>query len=89
MAINKAKTSIKDKVNRIKSKYVKGEIEPKATALSKTYAKKEATLTKYKRGGRTIAQTPAPKSDRIYGSKKNIKGSASTEGYNIKLSKKK
>jgi len=88
MAINKAKTSIKDKVNRIKSKYVKGEIEPKATALSKTYAKKEATLTKYKRGGRTIAQTPAPKSDRIYGSKKNIKGSASTEGSNIKLSKK-
>jgi hypothetical protein len=32
---------------------------------------------RYKRGGRTIAQTPAPKSDRVYGSKTNPKGSAS------------
>jgi len=31
---------------------------------------------KYKKGGRTIAQTPAPKKDRIYGSKVNPKGSA-------------
>jgi hypothetical protein len=30
----------------------------------------------YKRGGRTIAQTPAPKKDRVYGSKTNPKGSA-------------
>jgi hypothetical protein len=29
------------------------------------------------KGGRTIAQTPAPKSDRVYGSKTNPKGSAS------------
>ena len=33
----------------------------------------------YKSGGRTIAQTPAPKSDRIVGSKVNPKGSASSE----------
>ena len=32
---------------------------------------------RYKRGGRTIAQTPAPKSDRVVGSKTNPKGSAS------------
>jgi hypothetical protein len=32
---------------------------------------------RYRRGGRTIAQTPAPKSDRVYGSKTNPKGSAS------------
>jgi hypothetical protein len=31
---------------------------------------------RFKRGGRTIAQTPAPLSERIYGSKKNVKGSA-------------
>jgi hypothetical protein len=36
----------------------------------------EAGLSKYDKGGRTIAQTPAPKSDRIYGSKVNPKGSA-------------
>ena len=30
-------------------------------------------------GGRTIAQTPSPKKDRIYGSKVNPKGSASSE----------
>jgi hypothetical protein len=32
---------------------------------------------KLAKGGRTIAQTPAPKSDRVYGSKTNPKGSAS------------
>jgi len=32
---------------------------------------------RYKRGGRTISQTPAPKSDRVVGSKTNPKGSAS------------
>ena len=31
---------------------------------------------KYNKGGRTLAQTPAPKKDRIYGSKVNPKGSA-------------
>jgi GNAT superfamily N-acetyltransferase len=31
----------------------------------------------FAKGGRTIAQTPAPKSDRVYGSKTNPKGSAS------------
>ena len=34
---------------------------------------------RYKKGGRTIAQTPAPKKDRIYGSKVNKVGSASSE----------
>jgi len=32
---------------------------------------------RFDKGGRTIAQTPAPASDRVYGSKKNPKGSAS------------
>jgi len=40
---------------------------------------KELEAYKFKKGGRTIAQTPAPKSDRIYGSKVNAKGSASSE----------
>jgi len=42
-----------------------------------------------KKGGRTIAQTPSPKKDRIYGSKVNAKGSASSEksASKIKLSK--
>ena len=42
-----------------------------------------------KRSGRkSVAQTPAPKSDKIYGSKKNPKGSASSEktAKSIKLS---
>lgn len=34
---------------------------------------------RFKRGGRTIAQTPAPISERIYGSKKNVKGSAASK----------
>jgi len=33
---------------------------------------------RFKKGGRTIAQTPAPKKDRIYGSKLNKEGSASS-----------
>jgi len=42
-----------------------------------------------KRSGRpSAAQTPAPKSDKIYGSSKNKRGSASTEGRSIKLSAK-
>ena len=42
-----------------------------------------------KRSGRpSAAQTPAPKSDKIYGSSKNRKGSASTEGSSIQLSDK-
>jgi hypothetical protein len=43
---------------------------------------------RYKEGGRTIAQTPAPKKDRIYGSKVNKEGSASSEksAKSIKLS---
>lgn len=42
-----------------------------------------------KRSGRPSAsQTPAPKSDVRYGSTKNVKGSASTEGSSIKLSAK-
>jgi len=45
---------------------------------------------KFKKGGRTIAQTPAPKKDRIYGSKVNKVGSASSEksAKSIVLSKK-
>jgi len=45
-------------------------------------------LTPYKKGGRTIAQTPAPKQDRVYGSKTNPKGSAKdkTEAKAIKFS---
>lgn len=34
---------------------------------------------RFAKGGRTIAQTPAPKKDQIYGSKVNAKGSASSE----------
>jgi hypothetical protein len=44
-------------------------------------------VRKMEKGGRTIAQTPAPKSDRIHGSSINKVGSASTEGVSIKLSK--
>jgi len=45
---------------------------------------------RYAKGGRTIAQTPAPKKDRIYGSKVNKVGSASSEksAKSIVLSKK-
>jgi hypothetical protein len=43
---------------------------------------------KYKEGGKTVAQTPSPKSDRIYGSSNNSKGSASSEGKSIELSSK-
>lgn len=38
---------------------------------------KRKSLPSYASGGRTIAQTPAPSSDKIYGSKTNPKGSAS------------
>lgn len=43
---------------------------------------------RFKKGGRTISQTPAPKKDRIVGSKVNPKGSASSEksAEQIKLS---
>lgn len=43
---------------------------------------------KFDKGGRTVAQTPAPAKDRIYGSKVNKKGSASSESKasSIKLS---
>ncbi len=34
---------------------------------------------RFKRGGRTISQTPAPLSERIYGSKTNPKGSAASK----------
>jgi hypothetical protein len=44
---------------------------------------------RYKKGGRTIAQTPAPKSDRVKGSKVNKVGSATAKGAsNIELSDK-
>ena len=48
---------------------------------------------RYDKGGRTIAQTPAPMSDRVYGSKTNPKGSASDSDlaksieFNAKLTK--
>jgi hypothetical protein len=41
-----------------------------------------------RQGRKSSAQTPAPKSDKIYGSRKNTKGSASTEGSSIFLSSK-
>lgn len=43
---------------------------------------------RFEKGGRTIAQTPAPKKDRVYGSKTNPKGSAKdkTEAKAIKFS---
>lgn len=50
-------------------------------------------IEKMKKGGRTIAQTPAPMSDRVYGSKTNPKGSASDSDlaksieFNAKLTK--
>lgn len=34
---------------------------------------------KFKKGGKTIAQTPAPKKDRVFGSSKNKSGSASSK----------
>lgn len=40
---------------------------------------------KYMKQGGTIAQTPAPKSDRIYGSKVNAKGSASSSSTASKI----
>ena len=46
--------------------------------LGKYYDQKIAKKSndKFNKGGRTIAQTPAPKKDRVYGSKTNPKGSA-------------
>lgn len=38
---------------------------------------KRKSVPSYASGGRTIAQTPAPASDKVYGSKTNPKGSAS------------
>ena len=41
-----------------------------------SYILKSDNLNNFKSGGRTIAQTPAPKKDQIYGSDKNKEGSA-------------
>jgi hypothetical protein len=41
------------------------------------YYDKLEKIEKMQKGGRTIAQTPAPASDRVFGSKTNPKGSAS------------
>ena len=60
----------------------------KATNSSHSAHITKNNYNKFEGGGKTIAQTPAPKSDRIYGSKKNIEGSAATEGSNIELSEK-
>jgi hypothetical protein len=46
---------------------------------NRTFYDSEPIGEYHSKGGRTIAQTPAPKKDRIYGSKVNPKGSASSE----------
>lgn len=46
---------------------------------NRTFYDSEPIGETYSKGGRTIAQTPSPKKDRIYGSKVNPKGSASSE----------
>jgi hypothetical protein len=51
MAINKAKNSTEDKVSFIKSKYLKHKTMPLATALPKTYTKKDSLSTKHKGDG--------------------------------------
>ena len=46
---------------------------------NRTFYDSEPIGEHHSKGGRTISQTPAPKKDRIFGSKVNPKGSASSE----------
>lgn len=51
-------------------------IPQKGDTTAGQYNSQNIEIVPFAKGGRTIAQTPAPKKDRIYGSKVNPKGSA-------------
>ena len=59
--------------------YSPKEAEQSAKRIIGAQVKKYEVKKKFKKGGKTIAQTPAPKKDRVYGSSKNKVGSASSQ----------
>ena len=59
--------------------YSPKEAEESAKRIIGAQVKKYEVKKKFKKGGKTIAQTPAPKKDRVYGSSKNKVGSASSQ----------
>ena len=59
--------------------YSPKEAEESAKRIAASQRMKYELKKKFKKGGRTIAQTPAPKKDRVFGSSKNKAGSASSK----------
>ena len=59
--------------------YSPKEAEQSAKRIIGAQVKKYEVKKKFKKGGKTIAQTPAPSKDRVYGSSKNKVGSASSQ----------
>ena len=59
--------------------YSPKEAEESAKRIIGAQVKKYEVKKKFKKGGKTIAQTPAPSKDRVYGSSKNKVGSASSQ----------
>ena len=59
--------------------YSPKEAEESAKRIAASQRMKYELKKKFKKGGRTIAQTPAPKKDRVFGSSKNKPGSASSK----------
>ena len=59
--------------------YSPKEAEQSAKRIIGAQVKKYEVKKKFKKGGKTIAQTPAPLKDRVYGSSKNKVGSASSQ----------
>jgi hypothetical protein len=86
-----ASTQLK-KGMKVESEHSKFKYIQKAIALQHLdenidyYKKLQKIESEFSKGGRTLAQTPAPKKDRIHGSKINAKGSAK-DGKEITLSK--
>lgn len=59
--------------------YSPKEAEESAKRIAASQRLKYELKKKFKKGGKTIAQTPAPKKDRVFGSSKNKPGSASSK----------
>ena len=59
--------------------YSPKEAEESAKRIAASQRMKYELKKKFKKGGKTIAQTPAPKKDRVFGSSKNKAGSASSK----------
>jgi len=59
--------------------YSPKEAEESAKRIAASQRLKYELKKKFKKGGKTIAQTPAPKKDRVFGSSKNKAGSASSK----------